>query len=40
MRWARNKCARFYSMLGQEGTNTWTSGTFFKAVVQVTLFFE
>ena len=39
MRKERRKWTRFYRILGWEGVDTWTSSTFYKAVVQATLFF-
>ena len=39
MRKARRKWGRFSRILGWEGANAWTPGTFYKAVVQAALLF-
>ena len=39
MRRSRNKWERFSRILGLDGSDAWTSDTFFKVVVKVTLLF-
>ena len=35
----RWKWERFYRIWGQDGADAWTSGTFYKSVIEATLFF-